>query len=189
MFYLESSQAVYNALKKTGTNFVVSLPCVNLSKIMKMVDYDPDIIHVPVTREEEGLGICAGAFMGGKKTAILMQNSGLGNCVNALASLFELYKLPILMIISHRGTDGEFMSAQIPMGNATPKVLDALQIPYFNPKTPDEALKLIHTTLPIFNSREFIASDEIKEINSQPISTVTSIPIFARAISVILPLK
>jgi sulfopyruvate decarboxylase subunit alpha len=81
--------------------------------------------------------------MGGKRPAILMQNSGLGNSVNALASLFELYKLPILMIISHRGTEGEFMSAQIPMGNATPKVLDALQIPYFNPKTPDEALKLI----------------------------------------------
>ena len=143
MFYLESSQAVYNALKKTGTNFVVSLPCVNLSKIMKMVDSDPSIIHVPVTREEEGLGICAGAFMGGKNPAILMQNSGLGNCVNALASLFGLYKLPLMMIMSHRGTQGEFMSAQIPMGMATPNVLDALQIPYYNPKTPKEALKII----------------------------------------------
>ncbi len=143
MFYLDSSQAVYNALKKTGTNFVVSLPCVNLGKIMKMVDSDPDIIHVPVTREEEGLGICAGAFMGGKNPAILMQNSGLGNCVNALASLFELYKLPLLMIMSHRGTEGEFMSAQKPMGKATPKVLDALQIPYFNPNTPEEALNII----------------------------------------------
>ena len=143
MFNLDSSQAVYDALKKSGINFVVSLPCVNLSKIMKMVDSDVDIIHVPVTREEEGFGICAGAFMGGKNPAILMQNSGLGNSVNALASLFELYKLPVLMIISHRGTEGEFMSAQIPMGIATPKVLDALEIPYFNPKTPDEALKII----------------------------------------------
>jgi len=143
VFNLDSSQAVYDALKKSGINFVVSLPCVNLSKIMKMVDSDVDIIHVPVTREEEGFGICAGAFMGGKNPAILMQNSGLGNSVNALASLFELYKLPVLMIISHRGTEGEFMSAQIPMGIATPKVLDALEIPYFNPKTPDEALKII----------------------------------------------
>jgi len=143
VFYLDGSQAVYNTLKQSEINFVVSLPCVNLDKLMKMVEADEDIIHVPVTREEEGFGICAGAFMGGKKPAILMQNSGLGNSVNALASLFELYKLPILMIISHRGTDGEFMSAQIPMGNAKPKVLDALQIPYLNPKTPDEALKLI----------------------------------------------
>jgi sulfopyruvate decarboxylase subunit alpha len=140
---LDSSQEVYNALKKTGINFVVSLPCVNLGKIMEMVDCDPDIIHVPVTREEEGFGICAGAFLGGKSPAILMQNSGLGNSVNALASLFELYKIPVMMIISHRGTEGEFMSAQVPMGKATPKVLDALEIPYFNPKTPEDALKII----------------------------------------------
>jgi sulfopyruvate decarboxylase subunit alpha len=143
VFSLNGSQAVYNTLKQSKINFVVSLPCVNLDEIMKMVESDEDIIHVPVTREEEGFGICAGAFMGGKRPAILMQNSGLGNSVNALASLFELYKLPILIIMSHRGTEGEFMNAQIPMGNATPKVLDALQIPYFNPKTPNEALKLI----------------------------------------------
>jgi sulfopyruvate decarboxylase subunit alpha len=143
VFYLDSSLVVYNALKKSGIDFVVSLPCVNLDKIMKMVDSDPDIIHVPVTREEEGFGICAGAFMGGKNPAVLMQNSGLGNSVNALASLFELYKLPVMMIMSHRGTEGEFMNAQIPMGTATPKVLDALEIPYFNPKTHEDALKII----------------------------------------------
>ena len=143
MFYLDSSQAVYNAMKQVGIDFVVTLPCVNLGKVMTMVDCDIDIIHIPVTREEEGFGICAGAFMGGKNPAILMQNSGLGNSVNALASLFELYKIPVMMIMSHRGTEGEFMSAQVPMGKATPKILDALKIPYFNPKTPDEALKII----------------------------------------------
>ena len=110
---------------------------------MDMIDCDSDIIHVPVNREEEGFGICAGAYMGGKKTAILMQNSGLGNSVNVLASLYKLYQLPIIMIISHRGTDGEFMNAQVPMGKATTGVLDALEITYFIPKTPDDALKLI----------------------------------------------
>jgi sulfopyruvate decarboxylase subunit alpha len=130
-------------MKQSGINFVVSLPCVNLGKIMKMVDSDKDMIHIPVTREEEGFGICAGAYMAGKNPGILMQNSGLGNSINALASLYELYKLPVMMIISHRGTEGEFMSAQVPMGKATPKILDALEIPYFNPKTPDEALKII----------------------------------------------
>jgi len=140
---LDSSQAVYDAIKKIGINFVVSLPCVNLGKLMELVEEDADIIHVPVTREEEGFGICAGAFMGGKKPGILMQNSGLGNSVNALASLFELYKIPVLMIMSHRGTEGEFMSAQVPMGRATPMVLDALNIKYFNPKKPEEALNII----------------------------------------------
>ena len=120
---------------------------------MEMVECDSEIIHVPVTREEEGFGICAGAFMGGKRTGILMQNSGLGNSVNALASLFELYKIPVLMIMSHRGTEGEFMSAQIPMGTATPKVLDALGIQYFNPKTPEEALKIIPKAWQIAETR------------------------------------
>ena len=140
---MDSSQTIYQALKNAGINFVVSLPCVNLGKLMEMVDCDRDIIHVPVTREEEGFGICAGAFIGGKKPGILMQNSGLGNSVNALTSLFELYKIPVMMIMSHRGTEGEFMSAQIPMGTATPKVLDALGIQYFNPKKAEEALKII----------------------------------------------
>ena len=150
---MDSSQSVYHALKKSGIDLIVSLPCVNLGKIMEMVECDSEIIHVPVTREEEGFGICAGAFMGGKRTGILMQNSGLGNSVNALASLFELYKIPVLMIMSHRGTEGEFMSAQIPMGTATPKVLDALGIQYFNPKTPEEALKIIPKAWQIAETR------------------------------------
>lgn len=140
---MDSSEAVFNGLKNAGIDFVVSLPCVNLDKLMQLVDCDPEIKHIPVTREEEGFGICAGAFLAGKRPAILMQNSGLGNSVNVLASLYKLYQIPILMIMSHRGTEGEFMSAQIPMGKATPGVLDALKIAYLNPKTPEDALKLI----------------------------------------------
>ncbi|MGV8144452.1 MAG: sulfopyruvate decarboxylase subunit alpha, partial [Methanothermobacter sp.] len=85
----------------------------------------------------------AGAYMGGKKPAMLMQNSGLGNSVNVLASLYTLYQLPILMIMSHRGTEGEPICAQVPMGQATPGLLDALEIAYIHPQTPEEALKLI----------------------------------------------
>ena len=140
---MDSSEAVFKALKEAGIDFVVSLPCVNLGKVMELVDCDKDIIHVPVTREEEGFGICAGAYFGGKKPAILMQNSGLGNSVNVLASLYELYNIPIIMIMSHRGTEGEFMGAQVPMGKATTGVLDALNIAYVNPKTHEEALEII----------------------------------------------
>lgn len=137
---MDSTKAVYQALKESEINFIVSIPCVNLGKLLEMVECDPEITHVPVTREEEGFGIAAGAYMGGMKPAILMQNSGLGNSVNVLASLYQLYKIPILMIMSHRGTEGEFMSAQIPMGKATPRILDALELPYFKPDTPEKAL-------------------------------------------------
>ncbi|MGC9516544.1 MAG: sulfopyruvate decarboxylase subunit alpha [Methanomicrobiales archaeon] len=140
---MDSSKTVYNALKEANINFIVSLPCINLGKLLEMVECDPEIIHVPVTREEEGFGIAAGAYLGGKNPGILMQNSGLGNSVNVLASLYELYQIPIIMIISHRGTEGEPIVAQIPMGKATPEILKVLKIPYYNPKIPEEAFDAI----------------------------------------------
>lgn len=140
---MDSTQAVYDGLKKAGIDFIVSVPCVNLGKLLEMIDSDEDITHVPVTREEEGFGIAAGAYMGGCKPCILMQNSGLGNSVNVLASLYELYHIPIIMIMSHRGTVGEFMSAQVPMGLATPKVLDSLNIKYFKGESKETVGDLI----------------------------------------------
>ncbi len=127
------SEALYEGMKRAGIDFVASVPCVNLQELLSMVDADPEITHVPATREEEGVGICAGAYLGGKKPALMMQNSGLGNSINALASLNSLYKIPLLMIISHRGGKGETIVGQVPMGKLTPKLLDAMEIPRFAP--------------------------------------------------------
>ena len=136
---MDSSEAIYNGLKDVGIDFIVSVPCVNLSKLLNMIDEDEDIIHIPVTREEEGIGICAGALLGGKKPAILMQNSGLGNSINALKSLMELYEFPLLMIMSHRGTDGETICGQVPMGESTPRILEAMDFRFFKPGNPEAA--------------------------------------------------
>ena len=136
---MDSSEANYNGLKDAGIDFIVSVPCVNLSKLLNMIDEDEEITHIPVTREEEGIGICAGAFLGGKRTAILMQNSGLGNSINALKSLTELYEFPLLMIMSHRGTEGENICGQVPMGESTPLILEAMNFKFFKPATPDAA--------------------------------------------------
>lgn len=131
---LTPSQSIFKGINDAGIDFIVSVPCANLKELIPMVDESPDIIHLPVTREEEGVGICAGAYMGGKKPAILMQNSGLGNSINALASLNMLYGIPLLMIISHRGVEGEPIVAQVPMGELTSKLLDTMDIPYFLPQ-------------------------------------------------------
>ena len=136
---MDSSEAIYDALKDIGIDFVVSVPCVNLSKILDMLDEDDEIIHLPVTREEEGIGICAGAYLGGRKPAILMQNSGLGNSINALKSLTELYELPLLMIMSHRGTEGESICGQVPMGESTPRILEGMDFNFFKPTNPEGA--------------------------------------------------
>ena len=130
---INPSQGVHRGLSRAGIDFITSMPCVNLGQLLKLVSSDPRIIHVPVTREEEGVGICAGAWIGGKKPALLMQNSGLGNSINALASLDSLYEIPLLMIISHRGCAGEPIIGQVPMGRLTPKLLEAMEIPSFSP--------------------------------------------------------
>lgn len=140
---MDSSEAIYKGIKEAGIDFVVSVPCVNLTKILKMLDKDNEIIHIPVTREEEGIGICAGAYIGGRKVAILMQNSGLGNCINGLKSLTELYKFPLVMIMSHRGTEGEKICGQVPMGEATTSLLEAMNYPYVTPRNSKEAYNVV----------------------------------------------
>lgn len=136
---MDSSESIYYALKDIDINIIVSVPCTNLSKLLNMIDDDEEIIHIPVTNEEEGLGICAGAYLGGMKPAILMQNTGLGNSITSLKSLMELYELPLLMIISHRGTEGENICGQIPMGKSTTKLLEAMDFKFFKPKNPQSA--------------------------------------------------
>ncbi len=163
MIKMDSSEAIYNGLKDAGINFIVSVPCINLTRILKMIDEDEDIIHIPVTREEEGVGLCAGAFLGGKKTAILMQNSGLGNSINALKSLTELYEMPLLMIMSHRGTEGENICGQIPMGISTPQILTAMDYQFFKPETPEGAYE------------DIINSWELSQENGKPVSILLEI--------------
>jgi sulfopyruvate decarboxylase subunit alpha len=141
---IDPSFAVYCGLKNCGIDFIASVPCVNLKKLLCLVDANPNITHIPVTREEEGIGLCAGAWIGGSSPTLLMQNSGLGNCINALASLDFLYNVPLLMIMSHRGSVGETIVGQIPMGKLTPKLLDVMEIPYFspNPANAEETISL-----------------------------------------------
>lgn len=130
---MNPSLAVYRGLKLAGINLATSVPCVNLQELLTLVDGDPEFTHLPVTREEEGVGICAGAWLGGRQPALLMQNSGLGNSINALASLDMLYGIPLLMIISHRGGKGEPIIGQVPMGQLTVPLLDAMKIRHYSP--------------------------------------------------------
>ena len=130
---MNPSLAVYLGLRRAGIDFAASVPCVNLQELLAMLDADPQMIHLPVTREEEGVGICAGAWLGGRRPALLMQNSGLGNCINALASLDMLYGIALLMIISHRGGRGESIIGQVPMGRLTVPLLEAMDIHHLSP--------------------------------------------------------
>jgi len=123
--------ALYEMIKDSGIDLILSLPCILLKGLLEEIDERQEIQHIPITREEEGIGIAAGAYLGGRTPAMLMQNSGLGNSVNAIKSLLQLNKIPVVFIMSHRGAEGEKIIAQIPMGQLTPSLLDLLNIKKF----------------------------------------------------------
>jgi sulfopyruvate decarboxylase subunit alpha len=122
---------IYDAIKKSKIDLILSLPCIMLKNLLQLIEDRNEIQHVPITREEEGVGIAAGAYLGGKSPMILMQNSGLGNSVNAIKSLLHLFNIPIIFMMSHRGAEGEKVMAQVPMGELTPTLLDLLKIKTF----------------------------------------------------------
>jgi sulfopyruvate decarboxylase subunit alpha len=118
-------------LSAVGIRHVVYVPDNPLSHVLRELDARyADIKTILATREEEAFGIAAGLYLGGARPAVLLQSSGLGNSLNALASLLLPYQIPVLMIISMRGDASEWNAAQVPMGRAVPLVLDALGIRY-----------------------------------------------------------
>lgn len=125
------SDTLLNELKQNGADFFVSVPCKLLGGMIDLLQVDETVGYMPATREEEGLGLCAGAYLGGKQPVLIMQNTGVGTTVTSLCSLGLHFQLPILMVISHRGSPGEKIGAQVPMGMATAKILDAIGVPTF----------------------------------------------------------
>jgi sulfopyruvate decarboxylase subunit alpha len=125
---MTKSTELLSQLKKGGLNFFVSVPCKYLNELIQLLEKDTEVIYTPVTREEEGVGVVAGAYLAGKKPAIILQNSGLGNSINAICSLLNYYQIPIVFVVSHRGSEGEIIAAQRPMGDATEALLDSVNI-------------------------------------------------------------
>ncbi len=132
---------IINIFLEEDINLICSVPCIMLAGVLEKLE-NTSITHIPVTREEEGVGIAAGVSLGGKKPALLMQNSGLGNSINALLSLTKLYGLPLPLIISQRGGKGEKVLAQMPMGKATTNLLKAARIDYVKIKKRDDLNKM-----------------------------------------------
>ena len=129
---MKISKKIIKILKKNGVNFFLSVPCKLLANMIKILEKDDDLYYSSVPREEEGMGICAGAYLGNKLPCIMMQNTGIGNSVNAIVSLLQLYNLPVVFLISYRGTPGETVGAQIGMAKITEDILHTLRIPILN---------------------------------------------------------
>ncbi len=106
------------------------MPCSLLKGLVSLLEKDHEARYVSATREDSALGMAAGAFFGGKRPMVLMQNSGLGVSVNALASLHTLYEIPVLLVISWRGEDRSDAPEHWMMGEIMSPVLDLMKIPH-----------------------------------------------------------
>jgi sulfopyruvate decarboxylase subunit alpha len=137
----EAAQTIVDGLKRAGINFIATLPDINLSDLLREIEQDRDLMHVPLCREEEGIGICAGAYLVGKKCAAIMQNGGFFNSNNAIVSTLLQYQIPLLLLIYYAGDIGDRTFSTT--GGMTEPVLMALGIRYYIMRDTGDATELI----------------------------------------------
>jgi sulfopyruvate decarboxylase beta subunit len=128
-------------MKNAGVNLVSTLPCERVKNLLLKIHLEFE--HIPLAREEAGVGISAGAALAGRRPAMIIQNSGIGNMINALLSLTSFYRLPLAIFLSHRGVYKEKIAAQVPMGKHVGSILKASGIGYTNVGKREELHKII----------------------------------------------
>lgn len=114
---------IFGAIKAAGVEMVSYVPDAGHARLIQLSIADNDIDDVALTTEEEGVALATGAWLGGKKSVLLMQSSGVGNCINML-SLRETARIPMVIIVTMRGEYAEFNPWQIPMGSKTQQALE-----------------------------------------------------------------
>ena len=129
---------VFEALKANRLDTFVHVPDLVLADLIRLAEHDTATTVYAPAKEEEGIGIACGAFLGGRRAVVVMQNSGMGNVVNVLASMALPVQIPFLILISQRGELNEFNAAQVGMAQVLRPMLDALGVPHFTLERPDE---------------------------------------------------
>lgn len=130
-------ERIYARLRAEGVTQFAFVPDAGHSYLINRAIADPDVAALVLTTEEEGVGVAAGADLGGARAVLLMQSSGVGNCVNML-SLVQACRFPFLAVISMRGQFGEGNPWQYPMGVATRPVLEAMGVTCLQADLPDD---------------------------------------------------
>jgi sulfopyruvate decarboxylase alpha subunit len=133
---------VFEVLRRAAIRQIAYVPDAGHARLIERAHADPDMRAVVLTTEEEGVALAAGAWLGGQRAALLMQSSGVGNCVNML-SLPMSCRLPLLMLVTMRGEWGEFNPWQVPMGSATPGVLERMGVLVRRVERPEDAAETV----------------------------------------------
>jgi sulfopyruvate decarboxylase alpha subunit len=150
-------ESVFDTIKTSGVELVVYVPDAGHATLIEKSQNDPEIVDVVLTTEEEGVALCTGAWLGGKKSALLMQSSGVGNCIN-MFSLQRMARIPLVVLVTMRGEYAEFNPWQIPMGSTTEQVLKLCNFHIYKVDKGEEAAETVQAAIDMaYNSNVAIA--------------------------------
>jgi sulfopyruvate decarboxylase alpha subunit len=149
--------ATHRLLGAAGVKLVGYVPDAGHKRLIELCQADTSMRAVPLTSEEEGIGLAAGAWLGGERAALLMQSSGVGNTINALGMLKEC-RIPLVILVTMRGEHGEFNPWQLPMGQATRATLEAMGVVVERASAPQEVAPTVDAALRLaYNSYVAVA--------------------------------
>jgi sulfopyruvate decarboxylase alpha subunit len=137
---------IYLALKAAGVKQVAYVPDAGHAHVIRRVHADPDMRAIVLTTEEEGVATCCGAWLGGERSVLLMQSSGVGNCINML-SLIQNCRFPFLTLVTMRGEWAEFNPWQVPMSKATQGSLELMGVTVVRASQPESAGETVRAAL------------------------------------------
>jgi sulfopyruvate decarboxylase alpha subunit len=156
---------VHRELASAGVRLVGYVPDAGHKRLIELCQADKSMRAVVLTTEEEGIGLAAGACLGGAKAVLLMQSSGVGNVINVLG-MVQVCRFPLVMIITMRGEEGEFNSWQVPMGRATPRVLEAMGVRVRRASGAEEVAPLVAEALASGEAVAVLVSQKVVGIKS-----------------------
>jgi len=143
---------LFDVIKAAEIKQVGYVPDAGHARLIERCKADNDIRDVVLSTEEEGIALAAGAWLGGQRSALLMQSSGVGNCINML-SLIQACRFPFLTIITMRGEWAEFNPWQVPMSQAVEPSLAACGVKVYRVDDPDEVAETVEAAADLaFNS-------------------------------------
>ena len=148
---------LHRILKVAGVRQMSYVPDAGHAALIELFHADADVTCNVLTTEEEGVAIATGAWLGGQRSVLLMQSSGVGNCINML-SLPAMLRAPLLMLVTMRGEWGEFNPWQVPMSVATQGSLEAIGVRVMRADTPDDLCETLGAAAALaFESEQQVA--------------------------------
>ena len=158
-------EEVHKVISAAGVRVVGYVPDAGHKRLIELCQADKAMRAVVLTTEEEGIGLAAGAWLGGQKSVLLMQSSGVGNIINVLG-MVQVCRFPLAMIVTMRGEEGEFNPWQVPMGSATAQVLEAMGVMVSRASNANQVAPLVAHALKSEQAAAVLVSQQVIGIKS-----------------------